>query len=118
MSRFFSAFRYFHRLALEDLFQKMNRNNSSCVTIPEILGNTSDSWQRSVFFLYGFLRLILKYASLGNFGPGLLLSVSDFSTSPVHPSDWLQTIFLTQLLYLTIYNSHRYNFQLKFWQHK
>lgn len=28
--------------------------------------------------------------------------VSDFPSSPVDPSDWLQRFFLTQLLYLTI----------------
>lgn len=47
-----SAFRYFHRSALEDLFQKMNRNNSSHVSIQEILVNTSDWSQRSVFSLW------------------------------------------------------------------
>lgn len=44
-----SAFRYFHRSALGDLIKKMNRNNSSHVSIWEILDNTSDLSKRLIF---------------------------------------------------------------------
>lgn len=47
-----SAFRCFHRSVLEALFQKMNRNKSSHVSIQQILDNTSAWSQRTVSSLW------------------------------------------------------------------